>query len=226
VLGVVVTGIPRGGIGRGMVEPALEHLGRLARGEVVDQVAQAEHPAGTEHPRDAIQGQRLPEVRQLVQRVPGVHPVRGRAGMLVAEEPGHDAVQVCQPGGGGALAEPRDHDRRDVDRRHVPEPARRGKRELPRAGAQIHDGGAAVQTVRLEHGQVLGRVGIPLFAVVAGHEGRVEVLGSRMRQFVDHPGLSHELIVPWITTRFPARRKAQGARRKFHRYRIIHFRDI
>ena len=29
--------------------------------------------------------------------------------------------------------------------------------------------------------------GIPLLAVEAGHEGRVEVLGSRVRQFVDHP---------------------------------------
>jgi len=42
-----------------------------------------------------------------------------------------------------------------------------------------------------------------LLAVVSGHEGRIEVFGSRMRQFVDHPGLGHELILPARVTRFP-----------------------
>ncbi len=196
VFGVVIAGVPGGGIGRGVVEPAPEHLGRLARAEVVDQVAQPEHPAGTEHPRYPVESQGLPEVGQLVKRVPGVHPIGGRTGMLVAEEPGHDAIQVRQSGGRSALAKRRDHGRRDVDRRHVPEPARRGERELARSGAKIDDGGAAVQAVRLEYGQVFGRVGIPLLAVVTGDEGRVEVFGSRVGKLVDHPGVSHEHIVP------------------------------
>ena len=44
-----------------------------------------------------------------------------------------------------------------------------------------------VKAVRREGVQVLGRVGITLLPVEAGHEGRVEVLGSCVRQFVDHP---------------------------------------
>jgi hypothetical protein len=104
VFGVVLAGVSGGGIGRGVVEPGLEHPCRFSRGEVVDQIAQPEHPAGTQHPRDAIESQRLPEVGQLVQCVPGIHPIGGRAGMLVAEEPGHDAIQVRQAFGGSTLA--------------------------------------------------------------------------------------------------------------------------
>jgi hypothetical protein len=69
----------------------------------------------------------------------------------------------------------------------VPEPARRRQRELSGARADIHDSGCRAQAVRLEGSQVLGRIGIPLLAVVTGHEGRVEMFWSRMRQFVDHP---------------------------------------
>jgi hypothetical protein len=77
----------------------------------------------------------------------------------------------------------------------MPEPARRGERELPRAGAQVHDGRTAVQPVCLECGQVLSRVGIPLLAIETRHEGRVKVLGSCVGKFVDHPGVRHKVIV-------------------------------
>ena len=80
-----------------------------------------------------------------------------------------------------------EHGRRDVHGCHVPEPAGGGERELPGARAQVHDSGARAQAVRRESGQVLGRVGIALLPVVAGHEGRVQMLRSRVRQFVDHP---------------------------------------
>jgi len=203
VLGVVLGGVSGGGIACSAGEPALEHPGRLGRAEVVDQVAQPEHAARAHHVRDPVQGHCLPEVGQLVQGVAGVHAIRGRAGALVAEEPGPDAVQVRQPRGGGPLAEHRDHGRRDVHRHHVPEPARRGERELPGPRTQVHDGGTPVQTVRLEDGQVLGRVGIALLAVVTRHKGGVEMFGPRVRQFVDHPGLVHEAILPASATRFP-----------------------
>src|ERR1019366_10794975 len=78
-----------------------------------------------------------------------------------------------------------------VHRRHMPEPARGGERELPGAGTKIDDGGGLVQAMRLEGGHVFGWIGIPLLAVIARHECRVEVFGSRMRQFVDHPLVGH-----------------------------------
>ena len=122
--------------------------------------------------------------------------------MLVAEEPGPDAVQIRQPRGGGPLAQDRDHRRRDVHRRHVPEPARGGERELPGPRSQIHQGGGSVQALRLEAGQILGRIRVTLLAVVTRDERGVEVLGSRVRQFVDHPGFSHRPILPVSATRF------------------------
>jgi hypothetical protein len=42
-----------------------------------------------------------------------------------------------------------------------------------------------------EDGKVLGGIGIPLLALVAGHKGRVEMLWTRMRQFVEHPRPGH-----------------------------------
>jgi hypothetical protein len=181
-------------------EPAAEHPGCLGRAEVVDQVVQPQHPAGPHHPRDAIQRHRFPEVGQLVKRVAGAHAVRRRSGMLVAEEARPDTGQVRQPGGRRPLAEHCQHGRRDVDRRHVPEPRGRGERELADPGAEVQDIRGPVQAVRLEDGQVLLRVGITLLPVVTRHEGRVEVFWSRVCQFVDHPALGHEPILPGSAT--------------------------
>ena len=87
----------------------------------------------------------------------------------------------------------------------MPEPAGGGEGELPGARSQVHDSGARAKAVGVERVQILGRVGIALLPVVTGHEGRVEVLGSCVRQFVDHPCLSHEAIVPGTATGFPKR---------------------
>jgi hypothetical protein len=168
-------------------EPVPEDLLGLGRAEVVDQVTQPQHPAGPQHPRDPVEGQCLPEVGQLVQGMPGVHGVGRRPGMGVAEEARAHAVQVAQPGVGGALAQQVEHGRRDVHRRHAPEPPGRPERELPGARAQVHHRGVGAQAPRRESVQVLGRIRISLLTVEAGHEGRIEVLGSRIRQFVDHP---------------------------------------
>jgi len=69
----------------------------------------------------------------------------------------------------------------------VPEPPGRRERELPGARAQVDHCRVIVQALGREGVQVLGRVRIPLLPVEAGHEGRVEVFGSRVCQFVDHP---------------------------------------
>jgi hypothetical protein len=66
VFGVVLAGVAVGGVHRGVLEPAQEDPLGVGRAEVVDQVAQPQHAAGAQHPRDPVQGQRLPEVRQLV----------------------------------------------------------------------------------------------------------------------------------------------------------------
>jgi hypothetical protein len=42
-----------------------------------------------------------------------------------------------------------------------------------------------------EHGQVLAGIGRALLALVAGHEDRIEMFRTRMRQFVEHPHLGH-----------------------------------
>ena len=79
--------------------------------------------------------------------------------------------------------------------RDVPEPAGGRERELPGARAEVHHGGGPVQAVRLERGQVGGRVRIALLAVVARHEGRAQVFRPGVGQLVDHPWLRHEAIV-------------------------------
>ena len=80
-----------------------------------------------------------------------------------------------------------DHGGRYVDGGHVPEPPGGGERELPGAGADVHDGRGRAQAVRLEHGQVLVRLGVSLLAVEARDEGRVKVFRAGVRQFVDPP---------------------------------------
>jgi hypothetical protein len=140
VLGVVLAGIPVGGILGGIVEPAVQHLGGFGRAEFVDQVLQPQHTARPQHLRDAFKSQGLPEVGQLMQRVSRVHAVQGRAVAVVAEEPGSDARQVGQAGAGGPLADHRDHGRRHIDGRHLPEPPSRGQRELPGPRAEVQHG--------------------------------------------------------------------------------------
>jgi hypothetical protein len=49
--------------------------------------------------------------------------------------------------------------------------------------------------VRLEDGEILRRIGIALLTVIPGHEGGIEVLGSRVSQLVDHPGGIHSPIL-------------------------------
>jgi hypothetical protein len=88
-----------------MSEPASEYLAGLVRLEVVDQVAYLQHPARPQHPRDTPERDRLPEVRQLMQRMTGIHAIRRRPLMFIAQESGPDAAQVSQPGRGGPLGQ-------------------------------------------------------------------------------------------------------------------------
>ncbi len=90
----------------------------------------------------------------------------------------------------------------------MPEPAGRGERELPGAGAQVHHRGPGAKALGRESVQVAGRIWVTLLAVEAGHEGRVEVLGTRVPHLVDHPRLSHEPIVPHHGKPFRAPRLA------------------
>src|SRR6516162_9538657 len=59
-----------------------------------------------------------------------------------------------------------------------------------------------------EAGQVRCRIGVALLAVVTRDEGGVEVLGSRMRQFVEHPGFGHDPILLEPAACFPVASKS------------------
>jgi len=72
---------------------------------------QAKHPAGAQHPGDAVQRDRLPEVGQLMQAIAGVHRIGGRPGVLVAEEPGLHTRKVRHGGRGGSHAQELQHRR-------------------------------------------------------------------------------------------------------------------
>jgi hypothetical protein len=96
-------------------------------------------------------------------------------------------LYVAEAGTGGSLAEQVEHGRRDVHRRHVPEPAGRREGELPGARPQVHHHGTGAEALGRESVQVSDRIRVSLLAVEAGHEGRVEVLGTRVRHLVDHP---------------------------------------
>ena len=83
---------------RGVVDPArqpgLDALAGLGRVELVDQVPQAQDAARPEQAGDAVEGDPLPEVGDLVEGVAAVDGVRGRALVLVGQEPGLDDGDV------------------------------------------------------------------------------------------------------------------------------------
>jgi hypothetical protein len=126
----------------------------------------------------------------------GEHAIRWRPLVDVAEKSGPRRTQVGQARGCGAVAEEAQHGRRNVDGCDVPEPARGRQGELAGSRAQIHHDRVRVESVRLESGQVFRWIRIPLLPVEPGHESLIEVLGSRIRQLVDHPVLGHPSILP------------------------------
>src|SRR5439155_25790493 len=89
---------PSSAEGRCAGEPRLDPLGRLVRLERVDEVAEQEGAAGREQGGDTGERDPLPEVRQMVQRVPRVHELRRLAAVLVREEAGLDALDVREAG--------------------------------------------------------------------------------------------------------------------------------
>ena len=68
--------------------PGLEAFLRLARIEAVDDIPQSQDSARPEQVTRSCQGDGLPEVRQMVERVTGVDEVGGPTVALVAEEAG------------------------------------------------------------------------------------------------------------------------------------------
>jgi hypothetical protein len=84
---------------------------------------------------------------------------------------------------------------RSQHRGHPAEPPCRRDGELPGPGAEVDDGRRAVETAGFERGDVRFRVRVPLLAVEARDEPFVEVLGTRVRQLVEHPHLIHPAIV-------------------------------
>ena len=69
-------------------------LGRL---EVVDEIAHEQDSAGLEKAMDPVERDRLPEVRDLVQRVARADEVDRWAGVLVREEPGVTTSTLPSP---------------------------------------------------------------------------------------------------------------------------------
>lgn len=93
-------------VARRAVHPALRDRSRLRPPEVMDQVAQPQHPARTQHPGDPVEGHGLPEDREPVERVPGEHGVGGPPGVLAAGESGPDRLDAAQPGPGAFIHVP------------------------------------------------------------------------------------------------------------------------
>ena len=91
--------------------PSLEDLAGLCRLEVVHQVPQPKDPAGTQQAGDPVEGDRLPEVGQLVESVARVDAVDRRTSVLVGEEPGLDAGEVGHSRLGGPGPQQRQHGR-------------------------------------------------------------------------------------------------------------------
>src|SRR5215472_15238270 len=119
--------------------------------------------------------------------------------MLVAEEPGPNALDVAQAGVGDALAQRGQHRGRDVDGYHPAHEWRGGQRKPPGPGAEVHHGGVRADTVLTKYGEILGRIGISLLAVEARDERRIEMLRARMRDLVEHPRPCHIPIVAAVS---------------------------
>ena len=187
VLGVLGGGVTFGRVGRGPGQPAVEDFLGLARPEVVHQVPQPQHSARAEHVGDPPQRDRLPEVGDLMERVPGEHAVHRDAG-VEAEEPGAFGRQVREVSASDGLRpQCADHRRRQVDRDHPAEPPRRRNRELPGPRAEIDHDRRAVEAVGRERGDVRAGIRVPLLAVEPGDERRVQVLGPGVRRLVKQP---------------------------------------
>src|SRR5215470_8839371 len=77
---------------------------------------------------------------------------------------------------------------------------RGGERQSSRACAEIDECAVPVQTVRDEHSDIRGWIRLSLFTVVRRDEGRVEMLGPRVCELVDHPRSGHA----WIKFRVQA----------------------
>ena len=66
MLGQVRPGVAPGRVDGGALQPPRKHRLGLGRLEVVDQIMQAQHTTRAQHPGDAVQRDRLPEVGQLM----------------------------------------------------------------------------------------------------------------------------------------------------------------
>jgi hypothetical protein len=86
----------------------------LAGSEVEDQIAQSQRAAWPEKRRDPSERDRLPEVRELVQRIAREHNVRRIGVVDVREEPALHDGHVVEPEAVDAGAERRRHRFRDA----------------------------------------------------------------------------------------------------------------
>jgi len=107
---------------------------------VVHDVPEAKDPAGPEHLSDPAEGNGLPEVRKVVQRIARVDEVCGLAPVLVGEESILDDLQRRRPVV-GLVPEQAEHDGRRVDGDHSLPRLGCGQRELTGTGAEVDDGG-------------------------------------------------------------------------------------
>ena len=111
--------------------------------------------------------------------------------MLVAEEPGLHALDVCQPGPGDTLAQQGQHRGRDIDGHHAAHERRGGQSEPPGPGTEIDQGGGLANAVLSQHGEILGGIGISLLTVEARDERPIEMLRTGVRKLIKHPRPSH-----------------------------------
>src|SRR5882724_7668210 len=77
--------------------PGFDAVPRLRWVEAVHDVPQTEHTAWSKDLMDPRQGDGLPEVWEMMERVAGVNEVRGASSMLVGQEASLDNLDVVYP---------------------------------------------------------------------------------------------------------------------------------
>ena len=146
-------------------------------------VSEPEDAARPEEGRDAFEGDRLPEVGQVMQGIARVDEVRRLALVLVAEEAGPDALQVRDSTCLRPRARRGDHGRGDVDCDDARRFGGGGEGEGAGCGAEVDERAVGAETVLAQKSEVgLGHeAGLP---VVAFDVQWVEVLRAGERELV------------------------------------------
>src|SRR5262249_47340926 len=141
-----------------------------------DEIAQEENAARRKQRCHPAEGDDLPKVRQMVQRVPGVDEAGAITRVPIGEEARLHALDVRRAGGSRSTSDRLDHRGRDVNSDHPLASRRRRDRKYAGAGAEVDQRAARTEAPSAQCLQVFSGIEA-CFPVVSRDVDGIEVLG-------------------------------------------------